>query len=52
LNRFSKIQLDCDEKYNKAKETIIQMVNQTKLKITDLELDVLIESVCNSLKKI
>ncbi len=41
-----------DEKYNKAKETIIQMVNQTKLKITDLELDVLIESVCNSLKKI
>lgn len=40
-----------EEKYERAKKTIINMVNQTGLKITELELEVLIESVCNSIKK-
>ena len=40
-----------EEKYNKAKETIISMINQTGLKISDLEIDVLIEATCNSFKK-
>ncbi len=40
-----------EEKYNKAKETIIRMINDAGLKITELELEVLIESVCNSFDK-
>ena len=40
-----------EEKYNKAKATIISMINQTGLKISDLEIDVLIEATCNSFKK-
>lgn len=40
-----------EEKYNKAKETIIRRINNIGLKIDDLELEVLIESVCNSFNK-
>lgn len=40
-----------EEKLAKAKENIIKLIRKSKLTITDLELDVLIESVCNSFKK-
>ena len=40
-----------EEKLSKAKENIIELIKKAKLTITDLELEVLIESVCNSFKK-
>ncbi|MDD2496324.1 MAG: phage holin, LLH family [Tissierellia bacterium] len=46
-----KYQWTSEQKYNKAKDTIIRMVEQTGLKITPLELEVLIEAACNSFTK-
>ena len=40
-----------EQKLSKAKENIIELIKKAKLTITDLELEVLIESVCNSFKK-
>jgi KaiC/GvpD/RAD55 family RecA-like ATPase len=40
-----------EEKLNNAKQIIIELVSKMGLTITDLELDVLIESVCNSFKQ-
>lgn len=37
-----------EEKYNKARDTTIQLLNKAGIKITDMELEVLIESVVNS----
>jgi ElaB/YqjD/DUF883 family membrane-anchored ribosome-binding protein len=39
------------EKLSKAKENILQLVKKSKLSMSELELNVLIESVCNSFKK-
>jgi len=39
------------EKYDKAKTTIIELLANEGIKITDIELEVLIESFCKSLKE-
>lgn len=39
-----------EEKLNKALESAIEILNEKGITITDLELRVLIESVCNSFK--
>lgn len=36
------------DKLEEAKQTIIALINQSGLKITDLELEILIEAACNS----
>lgn len=43
--------LDGSEKLEKAKESIIEMLDEKGIRITDLELSMLIEEVCNSFKK-
>lgn len=43
--------LGSDEKFAKAKETIVQQLNNEGISFTDLELEVLIESVVNGFKK-
>lgn len=44
-------ELDGSEKFQKAKENIIQQLNEKGISISELELDILIESTVNSLKK-
>lgn len=39
------------EKYEKAKETVLELLNNEGIKITELELEVLIESVCKALEE-
>jgi intergrase/recombinase len=39
-----------EEKLEKAKENIIELLNQKGISITELEMDVLIEATCNSFK--
>jgi hypothetical protein len=41
-----------EEKHNKAKETMTELLNNETIKATDLELEVLIESACRLLKAI
>lgn len=41
----------CQEKHDIAKTNILNLLNEKKITITDLELEVLIESACNNLKK-
>lgn len=40
-----------EQKLQKAKENILELLNQKGISITELEMNVLIESVCNSFKK-
>lgn len=42
--------LDGPDKFEKAKESILQQLNEKGINITDLELEVLIESTVNSFK--
>lgn len=39
------------EKLEKAKESIVALLNEKGLSITELEMDVLIEATCNSFKE-
>jgi len=39
------------EKLQKAKESIVEMLNEKGINITELELNMLIEEVCNSFKQ-
>lgn len=43
--------LDGAEKLEKAKESIVALLNEKGLTITELEMDVLIEATCNSFKE-
>lgn len=43
--------LNGEEKLEKAKESIIEMLNEKGISITELEMNMLIEEVCNSFKK-
>ncbi len=43
--------LDGTKKLKKAKESILEILEDKGIKITDLELSMLIEEVCNSFKK-
>lgn len=40
-----------DEKLEKAKEAVLEMLNEKGIAITELEMNMLIEEVCNSFKK-
>lgn len=40
-----------EEKLEKAKESILEMLNDKGISITELEMNMLIEEVCNSFKK-
>lgn len=40
-----------DEKLEKAKESVLEMLNEKGITITELEMNMLIEEVCNSFKK-
>lgn len=40
-----------EEKLEKAKESILEMLNEKGISITELEMNMLIEEVCNSFKK-
>lgn len=40
-----------DEKLEKAKEAVLEMLNEKGITITELEMNMLIEEVCNSFKK-
>lgn len=40
-----------DEKLEKAQENIVEMLNEKGITITELEMNMLIEEVCNSFKK-
>ena len=40
-----------DEKLEKAQENIVEMLNEKGIMITELEMNMLIEEVCNSFKK-
>lgn len=40
-----------DEKLAKAKEAVLEMLNEKGIAITELEMNMLIEEVCNSFKK-
>lgn len=40
-----------EEKKNIAKENILKLLTEKKITITDLELEVLIESACNNIQK-
>ena len=40
-----------EEKLEKAKEAILEMLNEKGIMITELEMNMLIEEVCNSFKK-
>jgi len=40
-----------EEKLEKAKESILEMLNEKGITITELELNMLIEEVCNSFKE-
>ena len=40
-----------DEKLTKAKEAVLEMLNEKGIAITELEMNMLIEEVCNSFKK-
>ena len=39
------------EKYSIAKENILKLLAEKKIKVNDLELEVLIESACNNIQK-
>lgn len=41
-----------EQKLKKAKENILALLNEKGISITELELDVLIESTCNGFKKV
>lgn len=43
--------LDGEEKLEKAEEAIVEMLNEKGISITDLEMRMLIEEVCNSFEK-
>ena len=43
--------LSSKKKFEKAKENVIELLNDKGISITDLELQVLIESACNNLSK-
>lgn len=43
--------LSGSEKLQKAKENIINMLNEKGITISELELDMMIEEICNSIKK-
>ena len=40
-----------EEKYKIAKENILKLLEEKKITVTELELEVLIESACNNIKK-
>lgn len=44
--------LSGSEKLQKAKENIINMLNEKGITISELELDMMIEEICNSIKKV
>ena len=44
--------LSSKKKFEKAKENVIELLNDKGISITDLELQVLIESACNNLSKL
>lgn len=41
-----------DKKLQKAKEYIINILNQKNIQISELEMDMMIEEICNSMKKV
>ena len=43
--------LNGEEKLEKAQENIVEMLNEKGIMITELEMNMLIEEVCNSFKK-
>lgn len=43
--------LSSQMKYDKAKESIIDLLNDKGIQITELEIEILIESACNNLTK-
>lgn len=43
--------LNGEEKLEKAKEAILEMLNEKGITITELEMNMLIEEVCNSFKE-
>ena len=43
--------LSGSEKLQKAKENIVNMLNEKDITISELELDMMIEDVCNSIRK-
>lgn len=44
--------LSGEEKLQKAKENIINMLSEKGITISELEMDMMIEEICNSIKKV